>query len=177
MNNRHVRLCTMKAPSENELQIYEEIVLKAIFEERTELIYNNSPQHAAIILKAFCINAKNRIDIFCGRLRKEVYGDLEQYLRQAVCRGVHIRIVTQADSDNIETKSLACNNKGWQWKTLGSNDNIPHLVIVDDNKFRLETDAENGMAIVCTGCRQNQERIGQIKRLCVGFNLIWEAAK
>ncbi len=167
-----------RKPSEDELLRYEIAVQKALDEKNPNLICNSSLEHAAIILKLLCSAARESICIFCGRMRRAVYGDILHCIQDAVKRGVTVRIVTEKDQADVETQELARQGEGWEWRSLKKDVNIPHLVLVDDDKFRLELNAHQGEAIVCTGVSKNDKtRHRMIDTFRTGFDRIWAAAQ
>lgn len=69
------------------------------------IISNGIPEHAAILLETFFLNAKEQILILCKNLSNAVYGKASviEAARVAIRRGVELRIITQ---ENIEATSF-----------------------------------------------------------------------
>ena len=160
--------------SKEELCRYAEKVQRLIDENNCEVFLNRSEWHAAIILRKFVESAKETINIFCGHLNKNVYGDLLPCFQAAAERGVRVRVIT-ASPDVCAQDVAEGLRKLEAFRSLREEDDtIPHFAIVDGCRYRLETDEEEKTAVVCAFA-ETQEQVNRALSLDFLSDILWES--
>lgn len=160
--------------SEEELRQYAEKVQKRIDENDGEVFLNRSEWHAAIILRKFIESAQETINIFCGHLNKNVYGDLLLSFKDAVDRGVRVRVMTA--SPVVCAQEVANGLREMRaFRCMKEEDaSIPHFAVVDGCRYRLETDEEEKTAVVCAFAESGDE-VKRAYSLDFLSDLLWES--
>lgn len=160
--------------SEEELSRYAEKVQRLIDENDCEVFLNRSEWHAAIILRKFIESAKETINIFCGHLNKNVYGDLLPCFQAAAKRGVRVRVIT-ASPDVCAQNVAEGLRKLEAFRNLSEEDDtIPHFAIVDGCRYRLETDEEEKTAVVCAFA-ETREQVKRALSLDFLSDILWDS--
>ncbi len=162
-------------PSEFDLLSYEQEVGRLAAERPTmrgaEGLYFNSGQyHAKIVIEKLLNVAKDKISIFSAGLNKKVFSqDIFDVVLKTV-KAENIRIVL-SDPEGEETNQDLVGylqEKGVEIKTFREIGN--HLITVDGDCFRFETDLEKMIAFYGFGDKDYTENLDS------SFNKIWAVA-
>lgn len=144
---------------EAELTEYAKKVQRRIDENDSDEFLNHSELHAAIILRKFIESARKSIYIFCGRLNRNVYGDLLPCFKAADDRGVKVRVVT-AYSDVCAEDVAAGLKEMKAYNVLSEpDDETPHFALIDECRYRIETSEEEKSAIVCAYAETREQAL------------------
>lgn len=180
--NLEISVCAMSEaetePSIPEaLKPYAATIQASIDSESVDLFRNESAEHAAVILRLFLQNAKYSLRVFCQKMSRCVYGDLSYFIKQAIERGVDVRVITQ--NSQVDSKEAAMVlNQHQSWRVNASTDDLPHFALADGMMFRLETDREKKKAVVCTHVapddRETQELVDDMNAV---FSQMWEESQ
>lgn len=159
------------------LKTYAATIQASIDSESVDLFRNESAEHAAVILRLFLQNAKYSLRVFCQKMSRCVYGDLSYFIKQAIERGVDVRVITQ--NSQVDSKEAAMVlNQHQAWRVNASTDDLPHFALADGMMFRLETDREKKKAVVCTHVapddRETQELVDDMNAV---FSQMWEESQ
>ncbi len=169
--------CCVQLPcpySKQELEEYAENVQRRIDENDGELFLNRSEWHAAIILRKFIESAKSSVDIFCGHLNKNVYGDLLPCFRAAHENKVELRVMTASPKIcAIEVADGLRQMDAFRSMKV-ENTSFPHFAVVDGCRYRLETDEADKSAVVCAFA-ETKEQIQRASSLVLLADLLWES--
>lgn len=160
--------------SEEELSLYAEKVQRLIDENDCEVFLNRSEWHAAIILRKFIESAKQTINIFCGHLNKNVYGDLLPCFQAAHDRGVRVRVMTASPDVCAQSVATGLRELSAFRNLKEADDTIPHFAIVDGCRYRLETDEAEKTAIVCAFA-ETREQVKRALSLDFLSDILWES--
>lgn len=160
--------------SEEELSRYAEKVQRLIDENDCEVFLNRSEWHAAIILRKFIESAKKTINIFCGHLNKNVYGDLLPSFQAAAERGVTVRVLTASPEVSAKEVAEGLRSMGAFRNLRDEDDTIPHFAIVDGCRYRLETDEEERTAVVCAFA-ETREQVKRALSLDFLSDILWDS--
>ncbi len=141
------------------IRYYEEQVKILIEENSDEIIANSSSKHAIILFKNFFRRANSSIYIFCGKLSKTVYDDIQviDAMRSALEKGIDVQvIICEKTPDSVSFVELL---KQYNKKIFckKSNIEINHFCVIDGCRYRLEIDPMEKKAIACA----NSIEIGQ----------------
>lgn len=160
--------------TQDELAQYAEEVQKRIDENNCEVFLNRSEWHAAIILRKFVESAKDTVNIFCGHLNKNVYGDLLPSFQEALKRGVRVRVMTAHPDVSAEQVAEKLRQLGAFRNFMKADDTIPHFAIVDGSRYRLETDDNEKTALVCAFA-ETREQVEQALSLDCLSDILWDS--
>lgn len=160
-----------------ELKVYESAVERSIVNKNSELFGNRSAAHAAVIMGIFCRHAKDSIQIYCGKLSKDVYGALLPYFESAIARNIHIQLITE--NERVESPEVAHKLAQHQaWRVHAPEPDLPHFAIVDNQMYRVETDRAHKAAVVCPYVPEdNEDEVSYLRLLKEVFQFLWEDAK
>lgn len=135
----------------NALSRYRELFRSMIEQNDPTPISNESRLHAAIIIQELVRSAKESVYIQCSRLAPDVYGnpDTLKEIKNAINRGVKFKVAVrnQIPETGELYKMLSFIDKSFI--SLGQQVYEKDFCIVDGKRFRLETDAVLGKAVVC----------------------------
>ncbi|MDO4751741.1 MAG: hypothetical protein Q4A24_06500 [Akkermansia sp.] len=159
--------------SEEELSRYAEKVQRLIDENDCEVFLNRSEWHAAIILRKFIESAKETINIFCGHLNKNVYGDLLPSFQAAAERGVKVRVMTASPEVCAKDVAEGLRSMGAFQSLRDVDEEAPHFAIIDGMRYRLETCEADKSAVVCAYA-DTKEQVRRAFSLDLLFNFLWD---
>lgn len=162
--------------SPEELAEYTSSVRLRIKNKDGAIFHNESCAHAEIIVREFLNAASKSVQIFCGKLSSAVYGALLPYFEQAIEREVSIQVVTEAPYSALESRELAeklkekgCIRHASKLYKKGS-----HFLLVDDDMFRLELQAEQKTALACANAKKKNQEV--MTSLAEGYAELWRNA-
>jgi len=123
--------------------------------KKNRIIHNASKSHAYILFKNLIEVAQEsneEVRIVSGCLDLSFYKDLIEVTRSCLDSGVKFTVlVTGCDLDIQSNEFAQLINGHVKGKLITNsrelNDNVPHFIIVGDNKYRLELDDELSTAI------------------------------
>lgn len=161
----------------DEMKPYAATIQASIDSESVDLFRNESAEHAAVILRLFLQNAKYSLLVFCQKMSRCVYGELSYFIKQAIERGVDVRVITESSEvEAMEAVEVLKQHKLWRFNE--KTDDLPHFALADGMMFRLETDREKKKAVVCTHVapddRETQELVDDMNAV---FSQMWKDAQ
>lgn len=165
---------------DTELKQYAEEIRRRIKDCDGEVFRNKSAYHAAIIIKEFIASAKESVYIYCGHLNHLVYGDLRDVFEKAMAESSaeqtpQIQVITE--SNEIDCPNLAnFLREKHAIRSFGKSMEIPHFIVVDSKRYRIETNDKEKTALVCayTQTEEQKDRAQMMNNL---FKVMWDYAK
>ncbi|WP_146017827.1 hypothetical protein [Akkermansia muciniphila] len=150
------------------IKYYEEQVKILIRENSNEIISNSSSKHAIILFKNFFKEARSSIYIFCGKLSKTVYDDIHviDAMRSALENGIDVKVIISQKKPESTLFSELLRQYNKKINCLNAIVDINHFCVIDNCRYRLETDQEEKTAIACA----YEENIGT--KLSNIFNIL-----
>lgn len=139
----------------NDKEAYKAMVRDMIVQDSDEIFPNTSYSHAVIVLNEFIRNATNggRVSIFCRRLSKAVYDNVEliETVADAIRRQVKIRILMQETTPEASDFISLFENPDNHIKTVIADEdkNKPNFAEIDKKMYRYEYDRITRAASVC----------------------------
>ena len=128
-------------------------LLDALFVAESDApISNSSPEHAAVLLAAIFHYSHNKVKVFCGNLRKDVFGkkELISEIRCAAFRGVKIHFILEHPSETQEICELVKQFPNLiKMETLSENYHVSHFTVGDSKSFRFEECHDEAKALGC----------------------------
>lgn len=161
--------------SENELARYAIEVRRRINECDGEVFRNKSARHASIILREFIESAKESVFVFCGQLNRLVYGDLLDSFTKVVEEEKQVRVVIEGDYAAASEVASYLTSKG-ALRRLRKDVGIPHFVVVDAIRYRLEIDECDKSALVCAYAKTEEQQY-RAQALNAVSEILWDAAQ
>ncbi len=136
---------------------YKESLKRKIELRSSELVPNGTVEHAAVLISTLFSYAKDKIEIFTGKLNPLVYTNgqimdsAEEVLKN---KKVKMEILIQEKDDSLQENSFLnfCQkNKNCKIKEASAEDRrrINHFVVVDSKAFRFEPDKNRPLAVGC----------------------------
>ena len=165
----------MTTSEPNDLELYAEDIRRRIQDNDCEVFRNKSALHASIILREFIKSAKDTVFIFCGHLNKFVYEHLFDVFQTAIQKGVNIKVITESDTpDSVKLAQLLREKD--RYRSVRQDMKIPHFVIVDGKRYRMETDEAEKTALVCACvCTEEQKKRALVMNKL--FQAMWNFAE
>ena len=158
-----------------ELEKYAEGVRRRIQENLPGVFNNMSPAHASVIVEAFLEAAQNNIRILCHRLAADVYGRITDVFRRILAEDkVRVQVVTNAEYEELESQDLAQMLRAKGSLHCGYNRDLPHFIISDGCRYRLETDESLRTAVVCASTVNDKKRTVVAKVINDKFDDVWQ---
>ncbi|MBR5887712.1 MAG: hypothetical protein IKZ07_05830 [Akkermansia sp.] len=162
-----------------ELKQYAAEIRRRIEECDGEVFRNKSARHAAIIIKEFIASAKESVYIYCGHLNHLVYGELKDVFEKAMAekdteQTPQIQVLTE--SNEIDCPNLAnFLREKHAFRSLGKSMEIPHFIVVDAKRYRIETNEMEKTALVCA-CTQTEAQKKRALMMNELFKIMWSYA-
>ncbi|MBR5213258.1 MAG: hypothetical protein IKV92_03255 [Akkermansia sp.] len=160
-----------------ELEEYADSVRARIRLKNGEFFRNKDVRYTKVIVQEFLNAAQKTFYVFCGKLNQLVYEPLLANFVMAHSRGVNIKVITEASSDDIESPILA------KWlDTIKSirhfrKGEIPHFVLADGQMYRLEVDEGRKSALVCAYAENNPEALPTATAMDKVHQHLWKKSK
>ena len=159
----------------NELEKYADEVRRRISEGVGGVFCNMSPAHASVIVESFLDAAQDNIRILCHRLAEDVYGRITDVFRRVLSEEkIRVQVVTNALYEDIESKDLARMLRAKGALHCGYKKSLPHFIVSDGCRYRLETDEELRTAVVCASTANDKKRKEVAKIINDKFDDIWQ---
>lgn len=121
--------------------------------ESTAPITNSSPAHAIILLSTIFHFAHESVNVFCGNLRNDVFGneDLISEIRCAAYRNVKMVFILEHDNATPQIAELSEKFKSnMEIRIIPQGVKRPaHFVVSDNKAFRIEENHDITKAIGC----------------------------
>lgn len=146
--------------NKQEFEKYHSAVKQLFDEDSSQEFFNNSREHAIIVIEEILRHAKENINIFCTKLNPDVWANenvVDAFLN-AIVHDVKIHICTQ---ENMEESTIKKFVKlfGIESKENVGKDIKCNFMVADGKMFRYEQDGSARCALVCAN---NRDRANQI---------------
>lgn len=141
------------------LELYREKFRLMIETDSTNIIGNQSKEHAIVILQELINHAKESVYIACTRLSKSIYGNpiLLGIIENAIRRGVIFHISIKDDVAECQHCANLFFDNGIKIK---KSESIMHdFCVIDRKRFRMEIDQSTKEARVCAYCPSLAEKM------------------
>lgn len=165
----------MNTTEPNDLEFYAEDIRRRIQDNDCEVFRNKSALHASIILREFIKSARDTVFVFCGHLNKHVYEHLLEDFQTAIQKEVDIKVITESETpDSVKLAQLLREKD--RYRSVKQDLKIPHFVIVDGKRYRIETDEAEKTALVCACvCTEEQKKRALVMNKL--FQAMWNFAE
>ncbi|MBD1210046.1 MAG: hypothetical protein H9535_16555, partial [Ignavibacteria bacterium] len=161
---------------------YKEKVKRLAHERTGESFYNNSPDHAAIIIESLLETAQSEACIVTTAMNPDVFGreavvSAARHLLSDAKRSMRILIETDpvdaVSPGHPLVQELRQHNavEVRQIPSLISNDMDYHFTVVDGDSFRFEPDKQKWEASAAFGDERNGKKLKSI------FDSVWEMSQ
>ncbi len=161
---------------ENQISEYAMSVRARIDAQNGDLFENTSPAHARLIIKEFLRASQRCVQVFCGKLNRQVYGDLVQDFLAAIARGVEVQVLIEqphAESAELAGKLLQ-EQRLRQIRDVADVADLPHFIVCDGKMYRLETHEGNTSALVCAYAPASESTNSMAEAMQNTFRFLWQ---
>ena len=135
---------------DDNLMGYRLSVRSRIEHNNSGLFRNPSPKHAQVVISELVAAARESICIYCGKLSSDIYGNLDSCFRDAIDRGVNVRVMIEEErADHNKLSTLLCERKRIRQLSGTDKGQVQHFVLVDEKRYRIEVNNDSKQALVC----------------------------
>lgn len=138
------------------LGMYRDIFREMLRDGSDRLIYNDSKEHACVLIEELLKSAEKHVLVFCRNLGKDVWGrdEVKSALRNVLVKHIDVEIILQQVPEQGEENET--------YKLLTAFGVIPKItentavaanfIVVDDKAYRLEKDIDLRKGYACANC-------------------------
>lgn len=162
-------------PNDEELAEYRRSVRSRIEHSNSRLFENACAAHARIVIDELLKSARETVLVYCGRLSAEIYLPLVETFKDALARDVNVRVLIE--NAKAETEELAKMLQEKQWirqSTQPHDGELPHFILVDGMRYRMEVNDEEKRALVCAKVSDKNGTEKTAKAMKTFFDYIWD---
>ena len=134
------------------------------------LIRNDSPEHARILLEEMFANAQTSAYVYCGRISSGVWGGvkLAEAVQSALARGVDVRFIVQHPEAVPADSAVAAvlRENGCAIHTSPKFESIAsHFAVFDGKMYRFEKSDDAKTAIACVNGPETAKALEDLAKL------------
>lgn len=154
---------------------YRNSLRSRIANKNSDLFENPSPAHARIVIDEFLRAAKESVYIYCGQLSSLIYGELVPSFQNLLERGIKVQVIIE--KEKAETEAIAamlCEKNAIKQSKMASVGDIPHFILVDGKRYRMELNDDKKSALVCAEVAEENGTKATADAMSGFFTRVWK---
>lgn len=138
------------------LGMYRDIFREMLRDGSDRLIYNDSKDHACVLIEELLKSAEQQVLVFCKNLGKDVWGrdEIKNALRNVLVKHIEVEVILQKPPEQEEENETykLLTNFGITPKITDNTTVNANFIVVDDKAYRLEKDVDLRKGYACANC-------------------------
>lgn len=158
------------------LKVYRDLVRFAIEEDLSQVVPNEEPAHARIILEEMAKHSVKTFYAVSNKLSEDVWDSaVIAAISSAIDRGVDVRLLVERSCENADR--LPENVRVRVRALSPKSDGLANLAIMDGRVFRVETDKSARKAVFGVNVKALSEQIAKASdKIALAFNVAGKGA-